>query len=109
MNAKRTEADHQAMADWAENEMDFDPDAPGVLYGDEAAAAGRAMIARALGGRPSIDPTAAPGQHSKSRTVRLGAELEAQLINVAAQQNRRPSDVMRDAVGEYLRDHLASA
>lgn len=106
---KRTEAEYQKMADWAENEMDFDADGPGVLYGAAAAAEGRAAIERALGGRPSIDLAAEPGQHSKNRTVRLPAELEKQLLEVAAQQNRRPSDVMRDAVGEYVRAHPATA
>jgi hypothetical protein len=106
---KRTEAEHQQMADWAENDMDFDPEAPGVLYGAEAAAAGQAAIARALGGRPSIDPAAGPGQHSRNRTVRLPAELEKQLLELAARQNRRPSDVMRDAVGEYLQSHPVTA
>lgn len=89
--------------------MDFDPDAPGVLYGDQDAETGRAMFSRALGGCPSIDPAAAPGQHSRNRTVRLSAELEMQLIRIAAQQNRRPTDVIRHAVGEHLREHRASA
>jgi hypothetical protein len=106
--SERTEAEYREMATWAESEMDFDPDAPGVLYGEQAAQAGRDMIARALGGRPSIDPQAVPGQHAKNRTVRLPGALDAGLIAVAAQQNRRPSDVLRDAVTEYIAQHQAS-
>ena len=61
---KRTEAEYEGMADWAENDMTFCTDAPGIVYGAEAAEAGRAAVARALGGLPSIDPDAKPGDRA---------------------------------------------
>lgn len=106
---KRTEQDYQAAADWAENEMTLRPDSETALRGSAAAEHGREAIARALGGRPSIDPDAAPGQHAKGRTVRLPAALEAQLLELAAQQNRKPSEILRDAADSYIREHLATA
>lgn len=106
--SRATEAEYHELADWAESEMDFDPDAPGVLYGAQAAQAGRDMVARALGGRPPLDPNAPVGQHAKNRTVRLPGSLDARLVAVAARQNRRPSEVVRDAVTEYVTQHQAS-
>lgn len=106
--SRGTEAEYHELAEWAENEMDFDPDAPGVLYGAQAAQAGRDTIARALGGRPPLDPNAQVGQHAKNRTVRLPGALDEGLVAVAAQQHRRPSDVVRDAVTEYVTQHQAS-
>lgn len=106
--SRGTEAEYRELADWAENDMTIDLDAPGVLYGAQAAQAGREMVARAQGGRPPLDPNAQVGQHAKNRTVRLPGPLDAGLIAVAAQQHRRPSDVLRDAVTEYVTQHQAS-
>ena len=106
--SKGTEAEYHERADWAENEMDSDPDAPGVLYGAQATQARREMVARALGGRPPLDQNAPVGQDAKNRTVRLPGPPDAGLVAVAAQQHRRPSDVLRNALTEYVIQHQAS-
>jgi hypothetical protein len=104
-----TEADYQAAADWAENEMTLKPGGSAkALRGEEAAAYGRDLVARALGGRPPLNAGAAPGQRAKVRTVRLSDDLEAGLLAIAADQSRRPSDVLRDAVSDYIAQHQAS-
>jgi hypothetical protein len=38
-----------------------------ALRGDQAADYGRSVLERAFGGRPSIDPDAAPGEHARPR------------------------------------------
>jgi len=55
-----TEADYRAASDWAETGV-IDPSEAGVLRGEDAAAAGRALIASARVGRPSLDPAGRPG------------------------------------------------
>lgn len=94
--------DYRAAADWAEQEMTLTDSSATALRGEEAAAHGRRELERALGGRPSIDPAAAPGQHARVRQVRLPADVNRRLEQLAGSQHRRPSDVMRDALAEYL-------
>jgi len=94
--------DYQAAADWAEHDMTLNPTSTTALRGEKAAEHGRRALERAMGGRPSIDPAAAPGQHARVRQVRLPADVDRRLEEVADTQHRRPSDVMRDALAEYL-------
>jgi len=94
--------DYQAAADWAEHDMTLKPNSTTTLRGEAAAEHGRAALERALGGRPSIDPSAKPGQHSRTRQVRLPNDINTKLDEVAAAQNRRPSEIMRAALAEYL-------
>lgn len=101
------EKDAHELANWAEHEMTLKPNSATALRGAAAAEFGRATIERALGGRPSIDPQARPGQHSPVRQVRLPAELNEQLTAVAAAEHRRPSDVIRTALTDYLTTHAA--
>ena len=96
------EKDYQAAADWAEHDMTLNPSSTTALRGEAAASHGRAALERALGGRPSIDPNAKPGQHSRTRQVRLPHDISTKLDQVAAAQNRRPSEIMRAALAEYL-------
>ena len=96
------EKDYRAAADWAEHDMTLNPSSTTALRGEEAAAHGKAALDRALGGRPSIDPNAKPGQHSRTRQVRLSDDINSKLDQVAAAQNRRPSEIMRAALAEYL-------
>ncbi|WP_158550726.1 ribbon-helix-helix protein, CopG family [Geodermatophilus sp. TF02-6] len=103
-----TEKDYQAAADWAEHQMQLRPDSITARRGAAAAQHGREALARALGGRPSIDPTAEPGEHARVRQVRLPGDLDRQLAAVAAAQHRSASAVMRDALADYLRAHPAS-
>ena len=69
------EKDYQAAADWAEHDMTLKPGTTTALRGEAAAAQGRAALERAQGGRPSIDPNAKPGQHSRTRQVRLPHDI----------------------------------
>ena len=93
---------YQAGADWAEHDMTLKPGTTTALRGEAAAAHGRAALERALGGQPSIDPNAKPGPHSRTRQVRLPHDINIKLDQVAAAQNRRPSEIMRAALAEYL-------
>lgn len=104
---KNTEKDFDAAAKWAERDMTLSKSSTTARRGEDAATYGKSVLERALGGRPSIDPQAAPGQHSKVRQVRLPQAINEQLDAVARQQHRRTSDVMREALSEYLATHAA--
>lgn len=106
---ERTEEDYAQAAEWAEDDMALKPASTTALRGPAAAAHGRELLERATGGRPPLDPAAAPGQHSPVRQVRLPADLNDQLTAVAAAEHRRPSDVIRSALAEYLAGHAPSA
>jgi hypothetical protein len=103
-----TEKEARELADWAENEMNPTRGSVTALRGEAAAAFGRETIERALGGRPSIDPHAAPGQHSRTRQVRLPQDLDAWLVRYAASHKLTASDVLRDALNTYADAHRAS-
>ncbi|MGQ0467662.1 MAG: ribbon-helix-helix protein, CopG family [Sporichthyaceae bacterium] len=104
---ERDEQDYLQAADWAETDMALKPESRTALRGPAAAEHGRALLERATGGRPPLDPDAAPGQHSPVRQVRLPADLNEQLDAVAAAEHRRPSDVIRSALAEYLANRSA--
>jgi hypothetical protein len=106
MTTKRKD---QTAADWAEHDMTLPARSKTAVRGAAAAEHGRAALERAAVGRPSVDPTAAPGQHARNRQVRLAANVDQQLQALADQQQRTPSAVMRDAVAEYLHAHGAAA
>jgi hypothetical protein len=110
MSDMSTEQDYAGAAQWAENEMELNPESPTALRGDAAAIAGRKAledalgksaedIQKGLGGRPTLDPDGAP---SRLRTVRLGKALDSQLTKAAERESRDRSSVMRDAIAEYL-------
>ncbi|HEY5051281.1 MAG TPA: CopG family transcriptional regulator, partial [Acidothermaceae bacterium] len=58
--------------------------------------------AKALGGRPSIDPDAKPGQHARVRQVRVSAEVDARIEILAADRHVKASDIIREALAAYL-------
>jgi hypothetical protein len=62
-----TDKDYHAAAIWAEHDMTLPKNSRTALRGKPAADFGRSVLDRALGGRPSIDPNAAPGQRSRPR------------------------------------------
>lgn len=97
-----SEKDYAAAAEWAENEMTLPKNSRSALRGKDAAEFGRAVIERAQGGRPALDSAAAPGQHARVRQVRLPRSLDAQLTALADAQHRRASEIMRDALSEYV-------
>jgi hypothetical protein len=94
--------DYQAAADWAEHAMVLKPDSTTALRGADAAKRGREVLAKALGGRPSIDPDAKPGQHARVRQVRVAAEVDARIEVLAAHRHVKASDIIREALAVYL-------
>src|SRR5450432_2771719 len=94
--------DYQAAADWAEREMALKPGSTTALRGQDAAKRGREVLAKALGGRPSIDPDAKPGQHARVRQVRVAAEVDARIEVLAADRHVKASDIIREALAAYL-------
>lgn len=103
-----TDRDDAAAMAWAENEMTLKPCSTSARRGTAAASFGRELLERAQAGRPSIDPTAGPGQHARKRQVRLPADVDQQLEDLAAAQKRSASAVLRDALTDYLHRHPAS-
>jgi hypothetical protein len=94
--------DYQTAADWAEHEMTLNPGSTTALRGDDAAKRGREVLAKALGGRPSIDPDAKPGQHARVRQVRVSTEVDARIEVLAADRHVKASDIIREALAAYL-------
>jgi hypothetical protein len=76
-----TDADAEAMADEAERGYDADT-----------------ILRRRRGGRPSLGSAAASVE-----SVRLDPELKRALLTRAAEEHVSVSEVIRRAVGEYLR------
>lgn len=100
-----TEKDYDAAAEWAEHDMTLPRRSGTARRGADAAAFGRELVERSQGGRPSIDPEAAPGEKSPVRQVRLPRALDADLIAYAESIHRKPSEVLREALIEYLACH----
>ena len=93
--------DYDALSQWAENEMTLPQNSTTALRGEDAAAAGRALLERVTG-RPRLDPTDDHGGPSPKRQVRLPAAVSRRVDAIAAAQNRKPSEVMRDAITAYI-------
>jgi len=100
--------DYQNAADWAEHAMTLKPGSTTALRGDDAAKRGREVLAKALGGRPSIDPDAKPGQHARVRQVRVSTDVDARIETLAADRHVKASDIIREALAAYLASALSS-
>lgn len=100
-----SEKDYDAAAEWAEHDLTLKRDSGTSLRGHEAATFGRELVEHSQGGRPSIDPDAAPGEKSPIRQVRLPRALNADLDTFAKNHHRNASDVVREALSEYLAAH----
>ncbi|WP_337110589.1 hypothetical protein [Prescottella equi] len=74
--------------------------------GAVAAEAGRALLARAHAGRPSLDPQAKPGEESPRRQVQLPLAVSETVDALAADQGRR-AEAMRDAITRYVNKHAS--
>jgi Ribbon-helix-helix protein, copG family len=94
--------EYQTAADWAEHAMTLKPGSTTALRGPDAAKRGREVLAKALGGRPSIDPDAKPGQHARVRQVRVSTEVDARIEVLAADRHVKASDIIREALAAYL-------
>jgi hypothetical protein len=91
---------YNKLADWAESdEREIHPERG--ESGPASQAATRELLRRA-GGRPSVDPTAAPGAHAPRRQVRLPRALSERVDALAEQESRSPSDLMREAISQYV-------
>jgi hypothetical protein len=97
-----SEKDYDAAAEWAEHDMTLPKNSKSALQGEDAAAFGRELVERSRGGRPSIDPQAGPGETSPVRQVRLPRSIDNDLVAFAEQNHRKLSEVMREAIVEYL-------
>lgn len=108
-----------ALATWAETQVEISPAGPRSRFaapGDEAGRAmleealgGPAALRRVLGGRPTLDPS---GAKSRERKVRLAPPLDRRAeAAVQAGAARDFSALMRTALAEYLdrHEHQASA
>jgi hypothetical protein len=114
----RLAADDEAFYEqWSERvENDDDITTPSdveVAIGPAATDAGRKLLedlgitppaaAPKKPGRPSLNGIASTGGRAKARQVRLPREVDAELDRRAATEKRTPSEIMREAITEYLR------
>jgi predicted transcriptional regulator len=96
---------YQRLAEWAESDdREIHPDR--ALRGRRAAEASRELLRRA-GGRPSIDPDPDASGAAPRRQVRLPRNLNTRLDNLAAEQGRSASDIMRDAIEAYAKGSVS--
>ncbi len=113
MNTKGITAAEQAeaatLSEWAEN-LETLPESATVQIG-HGIEPGRAILEAALGsskaldralGRPSLNGQAGTGK-SPVRHVRIPRDLDALLIQRAAAEERKPSEVVREALASYLK------
>lgn len=109
-----TVAGDPALTAWIESD-DFgnDADESRTLYGEEAAEAGRNLLAQALGGHEAVDKVlAGPGRPSLSNThaagrsphrqVRLGNELDSEITTYASETGQSISAVIRQVLQEWV-------
>ncbi|MHA7175244.1 hypothetical protein ACX80D_01180 [Arthrobacter sp. Sr24] len=108
------EARYQRMADWAETEMPLAPKSASGRRGSEAAAHGRSVLLEAgmdpaeldrlIGGRPSLNPDAATGEHSPHLNLRVTADTKQQIRRLADERGVRPSEMARELLAVGLRE-----
>lgn len=97
--SKLDERDLADLTAWAESDGPVDD---GLTLSDEEA---RRLTDRTLhmAGRPSLDSRRATGEgRSPRRQVRLPRAMNDELDSFARKTDTTPSEVIRDAVGEYL-------
>lgn len=107
MNSNDKNSNYDDLAEWAEHDMNLPKDSASAKRGDDAAAAGRALLERVGVGRPSLAQNAGVSGVSPKRQVRLPQPLSNKLDELAERQHRKPSELMREAVEEYLQKHSA--
>lgn len=98
------ESRYDALARWAEAEMEPE-DAATVLTGEDAIRDARATLARAGVGRPKLAASAPKGERSPRRQVRMSQEMSDAIDALADARGESPSDIMREALTSYLRQH----
>jgi hypothetical protein len=98
---------YRRLAESAENNMDTLPEGA-VITKSDGPGAGQALLEAALGspeavqrsvGRPSLSGKAAP---APVRSYRLTEELLRELGERAEAEHRKPSEIVREALHQYL-------
>ncbi|AIY03595.1 hypothetical protein ART_3996 [Arthrobacter sp. PAMC 25486] len=99
------QADAIRLAEWAESDFSMAPES--VITHSPSPGAGQSLLEAALGSSAAVKravgkPSLSKSGTSPSRSIRLPKELDAQLVALSARENRKPSDVVRAALVEYL-------
>lgn len=111
MTADKHESPDERAARYERGDFEISPDAliqdrAEFIAGDPDFALDAADLAELdrlrAGGRPSLSGPSVSGP-SPRRQVRLPVALDAALTRRAAAEGRRPSEIMRDALEQYLR------
>lgn len=99
----KTEKGYDVMADWAENDIRLPVESATAQRGAAAAAVGRELLQRSAG-RPRLG--GASGQKaSPRRQVRLPDDISKSVDLLAAREGRKASEIMREAITEYVQAH----
>ncbi|PTT68106.1 ribbon-helix-helix protein, CopG family [Arthrobacter sp. HMWF013] len=98
------EAHYDELATWAET-ADIGPDARITKSAEPEA--GRSLLEAVLGSTEAVrravgKPSLSARGTSPSRSLRLPADMDAQLVERAEQEHRNPSAIIRDALAQYL-------
>lgn len=103
--AASTGADvYDELATWAEN---AEISASATITKAAGPGAGMALLEAAMGSQAAVrravgKPSLSEKGSSPSRSVRLPADMDAQLLAVASKAHTKPSEIIRRALGEYL-------
>ncbi|NMR28193.1 ribbon-helix-helix protein, CopG family [Crystallibacter degradans] len=95
---------YEELAAWAET-ADIAPNAR--ITKAEGPEAGRSLLEAALGSPEAVrravgKPSLSKEGISPTRSIRLPKELDAQLVARSESEHRKPSEIVRDALREYL-------
>lgn len=98
------QARFRALGEWAQT-ADIGPDAR--ITKASGPGAGRALLETALGSPEAVKravgkPSLSSGGTSPSRTVRLPKDMDAQLLVRSEIEHRKPSEILREALAQYL-------
>ncbi|MEO8528531.1 MAG: hypothetical protein ABI435_05590 [Pseudolysinimonas sp.] len=103
-------------SDWAEALTDFGPETK-IYSGpdsrkalaellDVAPATDEHDVTRRLRGRPSLNPDAQPGRHSRQLNVRIGEELgDMVALHLTNRTAKSESELVRAALSEFFERH----
>ena len=96
--------DYEALASWAET---AEISAHARITKSSGPGAGMELLAAAMGSQAAVrravgKPSMSEKGASPSRSVRLPADMDAELVAVALRAHIKPSEVIRRALGEYL-------
>jgi hypothetical protein len=104
ITAPNKPTDYEALSTWAET-AEVSPNARITKASGQEA--GMALLEAAMGSPAAVrravgKPSLSDKGSSPSRSVRLPADMDAQLVALAQHVHMKPSEVIRRALGEYL-------